>query len=154
VSVGDGPRTGDEAAVLPSSVAADARTGAPSDTEESGGREALRDELALILAVAFLGADYRKDDPGAESTLVSFVDTDGYRSLRPLTLGEIAACVDAAGYRRVVEDDTAVRRVAEALAAVDGWEVRWPARDADLEPVAHRYLTAARAAVRALREDT
>lgn len=38
----------------------------------------------------------------------------------------VADAVLADGFRRVVDDDATVRVVAEALAGVDGWEIRCP----------------------------
>lgn len=52
------------------------------------------------------------------------------------------------------DDDTAVRAVAEALAGVGGWEIRWPRDGEEPEDQLVRYLSLARAAVRAIREET
>jgi hypothetical protein len=74
----------------------------------------------------------------------------------------IADAILAAGYRRVVEDDTTVERVAVALCDLDG--LLWP-EEGEVEAAAQAglsctiadtdlYRRRARAAVRALREDT
>jgi hypothetical protein len=75
---------------------------------------------------------------------------------------QITDAIVAAGFRRVSEDDTTVERVAAGLAHAD--ELRWAVREGgrwrDVGkpewPLASRssYLARARAAVRALREDT
>lgn len=72
-----------------------------------------------------------------------------------------AAKVISVGYRRVVEDEATVERVASVLATVDGWRVvdgqLQPDSDYTLDravPVFGTYTRRARAVVRALREDT
>jgi hypothetical protein len=72
-----------------------------------------REEMARILVERFspeeLDPAYQAEvarqgfpapEPVKSSTMVSFVDTDGYRSMSPLTFGEVADALLDAGYVR------------------------------------------------------
>jgi len=120
-------------------------TSTPSGNDGSGDLGASSTSRWIEALAAELEPEAFDDTVPAES---------GWReATRNQALGH-AAKVFALGLRRVVEDDTTVRSVAEALAGVDGWTIAWPAEGQQLEPMLVRYLAQARAAVRALREDT
>lgn len=147
----------------------DGRTGTPASKEANDGTEALRDDLARTLVVKFspahLDDEYRTEmaarkmripAPADDSTMVTFTASDGHLSMRPLTYGEIADELLANGFRRVVEDDATVERIARGLWRDDIADV--PISDTDsnwaIAGANGSYQSKARAAVRALREDT
>lgn len=119
----------------PSSPPPDATTGPEgaqgypsSDPSGSDGSGDLRAELALTLVERFrpehLDPACRAEservgmtvpDPTEASAMVTFVDTDGCRSLRVLTFGEIADALLAAGWRRVTEDPDEIERLAAGM---------------------------------------
>lgn len=158
--------TGDAPTPIPASSAGAGATNTanphgesdPSGNHGSGELRAKRvADTSTILAVAFHGADYRSDKPGKNSTLVSFVDTDGDRSLRPLTLGEIAAALDVAGYRLVSEDTDTVERLAAVMHSAGcgcgmSLDDHQAAMRNDFDQEDPAYAEMARAAIQALRD--
>jgi hypothetical protein len=114
----------------------------PSATGEvQAARDDLRADLAAVIAHPKMPADIRR-----------FAGEDECdRCTRAL---DAADAVLAAGFRRVSEDDDTVEQVAQALAVHDGYV--WDVVDGAADNVANPdyYLARARAAVRALREET
>ena len=84
------------------------------------------------------------NDPAKGDELIGLMDT-------PELARQVVGAVNA---RCVSEDDDTLKAVADALAGVDGWEIRWPRDGEESEEMLVRYLALARAAVRALREET
>lgn len=106
-----------------------------------GESAALRETLAALIAHPKMPADVRR-----------FAGEDECdRCTRSLAAAD---AVLRAGFRRVVEDDVTIERLAKALAAFDGYV--WSEDDGAADNVANPdyYLRRARAVVRALREET
>lgn len=143
MSVGDGPLTGDETRPVAQDAPFLPDASTASGLEDSGrvrtpgtGVQAARDEMVAEVARALGYAG------------VSPFEIEDFR------IEDVADRLRRAGYRRVVEDDTTVERVARALfgdfdGVVDGMTF-----DEAREQTREAYRDRARAAVRALREDT
>lgn len=63
------------------------------------------ERVVQALVDAFKGGDYRGIDPRDASTFVFFTASDGNRSMRPLTYGEIANAIVDAGLVSEASDD-------------------------------------------------
>lgn len=104
------------------------RTGSLPDGNGSDSRDALRDDLTRLI----------------EKVGLTPFEVEDWR------LDELAGRLLTSGWRRVVEDDHTIERLAEAM-----WfgPPQWSARIVQLE-YAPTWRAKARAVVRALREDT
>jgi hypothetical protein len=121
----------------------------PSGQDGSGDLRA--SELADVLTAAIPPInEYRRAASETEAVTLQADTRHGCTMVRPLTFGEIAAVVDGAGYRRVVEDDDTIERLAQAM-----WfgPPAWSALIVQ-EEYAPIWRAKARAVVRALREET
>lgn len=95
----DGGAVNAESVAVPAESVAGGPTGSNADGKANDGREALRGDLARLI-----------DKVG----LTPF-EPEGWR------LDELAGRLLTAGWRRVVEDDDTIERLAAVLAKADGW---------------------------------
>lgn len=163
----DGGAVARDAALLPDGVTPGATN--PPDpgsgaTEGTGGlRNDLRASTGIVSALmaAFkpdgVNGRYREPDPRDTTTLVVYPDADGRSSMRALSFGEIADALINDGWRRVVEDDGTLSKIATVLAAADGLPItpgHLAAPFAERPLYVSKALAIAGAVVRALREET